>query len=425
MFFSQLDRSKIEKSEQRLAIEIQIQLNQLMAERTGDVQIIAGLDIFTDADLRKSTTPEQKNEVLDRFVKAYPIYESIAAFDLNGDPIAQSKGKPLENHRDRSYIQDALRAQEAILSQPMISKSSGIYSVYAASPIKDKATGNIIGTVRLRVPVDRLTKLAVLLEGRSNTDYYLVSSDGNIFYNSVEQAAQAHGARGTENIKALFPAINQFRARQQQGSLVTVNQVTNVDQLVSYVPPKKSAGLADLNWKLPELNWSVVVATRASVAFEAQRNQLLILLFGASSSIILVSALAIYLAERAIRPILNSAETVEKIGQGELSTRVQVQGKDEVATLGTNINRMADQIQGLLATLKQNADQIQHQNDVLANLAQNEAVIQGNARDAAFRFTEAIARTLKVERAGIWIYGSDRASLTCLGEYDFSLYQQE
>ena len=83
------------------------------------------------------------------------------------------------------------------------------------------------------------------------------------------------------------------------------------------------------------------LATEAEVAFQAQNNQLLILLLGTGGSAILMTALAIYLAGRAVRPILNAAQTVESIGQGELGTRVQVQGQDEVATLGTNINQMA------------------------------------------------------------------------------------
>ncbi|MBI4785361.1 MAG: HAMP domain-containing protein [Oscillatoriophycideae cyanobacterium NC_groundwater_1537_Pr4_S-0.65um_50_18] len=423
--FSHLDRVKTEESEQRLATEIQIQLNQLMAERASDVQIIADLDIFADFDLRKATPLEQKNDVLDRFVKSYPIYDSIAAFDLEGNPIAQSKGKLLENHRDRPYIQDALRTQEPVLSQPMNSVSSGTFSVYAAAPIKDRLTGKVTGTVRLRIPVAHLTKLSTLLEGKRGSDYYLLNSEGKVFYSSVEQfptapsdgSPQAGNSAQSKTIETIFPAISSLRRNRQIGSLVTMNQLSKVKQLVSYIPPKKATGLAELNWKAPALNWSIVLATRTSVAFEAQRNQLMILLFGAGGSVILISIAAIYLAKRAIRPILNSATAVEKIGQGELTTRVQIQGSDEVATLGLNINRMADQIQGLLATLKQNADQIQHQNHVLAQLAQGEAVIQGNASAAALSFAEAIAQTLKVEQAGIWLYNSDRTALSCLGQY--------
>lgn len=436
LIFRQIDRARTEETEQQLATEIQILLNQLMAERSSDVQIVAGLDILTDPDLRQNTTKEQKSQALDRFITTYPIYDSIAAFNLNGDPIAQSKGKPLGNHRDQPYIQEALRTQRPVLSQPMRSISSGLLSVYAAAPIQDKETGRILGVVRLQVPVENLTKLSVLLEGKNGKNYYLVDNQGNVFYNSVQrlgnqapssdvQEPKNRAAKNElQNITTIFPVISQFQASRKAGSAIAVNPLTNVKQLVSYVPPIRSTGLSDLNWKLPELNWSVVLATDTSVAFEAQRNQLLILLLGAAGSAMLVSALAVYLANRAIRPILNSADTVERIGQGDLSARVQVQGQDELATLGLNVNRMADQIQDLLATLKQNADQIQHQNHVLAQLAQNEAMIQGNAKAAAFSFTEAIAHTLNVEQVGIWLYSNDRTVLTCLGQYNYSLRQQ-
>jgi methyl-accepting chemotaxis protein len=55
--------------------------------------------------------------------------------------------------------------------------------------------------------------------------------------------------------------------------------------------------------------------------------------------------IAVFLANRATRPILDAAKAVDKIGQGELDTRVEVKGEDELAVLGANINEMASQLQ--------------------------------------------------------------------------------
>jgi methyl-accepting chemotaxis protein PixJ len=46
---------------------------------------------------------------------------------------------------------------------------------------------------------------------------------------------------------------------------------------------------------------------------------------------VLVSAIAALIANRATRPILDAAGAVDKIGQGELDTRLEVQGEDELA----------------------------------------------------------------------------------------------
>ena len=54
-------QKSVEKNEQLLAGEVQNHLNQYMWERYGDIQIMAGLSIFTDAKVRQSTTTEEKS----------------------------------------------------------------------------------------------------------------------------------------------------------------------------------------------------------------------------------------------------------------------------------------------------------------------------------------------------------------------------
>ena len=93
-----LTRQEIEKSEKRLAIEVQNHLNQYMWERFGDIQIMASFDIFTNPERRQITTNEEKVAALEQFLKAYPTYDSVAVFDIKGDPIAQTKGIALGNH---------------------------------------------------------------------------------------------------------------------------------------------------------------------------------------------------------------------------------------------------------------------------------------------------------------------------------------
>ncbi len=420
-----ISRQEIEKSEQRLATEVQSHLNQYMWERFGDIKIMSNQDIFTDPERRNKTTTEEKAQVLEQFKEAYPIYESIAIFDLKGDLIAQTKGQPLENHRDRSYIQDALRTKGPILSQPLISTSSGLFSVYSAAPIKDKFTGEIIGTIRARIPINKFSALIKALQPKLNKSYYLINASGKVFFGPQGQYVSRINSRGAEvtnskvayqekPVEEIFPEIKWLQVAQSTGSKLAVNSTTQISQFVTYIPPTSLIGL-------PDLNWSVVLASDASVVFAAQRQQLIIVLIGTGLTVIIVVALSTYLVNRAIRPLLASASAVAKIGQGELDTRIAVKGKDELATLGNNINQMADQLQKLLQDLQNKALQLKQQNDVLSDLARSEAVIQGNAKGAAKTFTEAIAHTLNLEKVGIWLYNSDRSHLICQDQYDLSL----
>lgn len=424
---SNLTRQEIEKSEKRLATEVQNHLNQYMWERFGDIQIMATLDIFTNPTLRQNTTNEEKNTALEQFLKAYPIYDNIAVFNIKGDPIAQTQGAALGNQLNSPYFQDALSSQKPILSQPLISNNSETFSIYSAAPIKDKFTGEIIGIISARVPVNKLSDLIKSLQPQLSKSYYLIDGAGKVFFSPKGQYLnQVNSQVAKPNptqisyqgkpIEEIFPDIKLLREVQSTSSILSVNSVTQTKKLITYIPPNSLPGL-------PDLNWSVVLASDAAVLFAAQRQQLLILLIGIGFTIVIVLAVSTYLVNRAIRPLVASAQAVEKIGQGELDTRIPVKGNDELATLGTNINGMADQLQDVLQAWQQKSEQLKQHNDVLSDLALNQAVIQGNAKLAAKAFTEAIAQTLNLERVGIWLYNSNGSNLTCLDQYDLSLQQ--
>jgi twitching motility protein PilJ len=95
------------------------------------------------------------------------------------------------------------------------------------------------------------------------------------------------------------------------------------------------------------------------------RNLGLTVLGGSSVAAVIVAFLAAGLVRRAISPIQAAAEAVEKIGQGELETRLEIAGEDELAVLSSNINLMAQQIQELLRKQENAAlDQLSAQSEI-------------------------------------------------------------
>jgi methyl-accepting chemotaxis protein len=87
----------------------------------------------------------------------------------------------------------------------------------------------------------------------------------------------------------------------------------------------------------------------ASTPLASQRTLVLTLLLGTGATALVVGLIAAVVMNRAMRPILAATEAVAKIGMGELDTRLDVHGRDEIAVLGKNINRMVIQLQGAVA----------------------------------------------------------------------------
>ncbi|NER24774.1 MAG: GAF domain-containing protein [Symploca sp. SIO1B1] len=86
---------------------------------------------------------------------------------------------------------------------------------------------------------------------------------------------------------------------------------------------------------------------------------LTLLLWGTGVTAVLAGIAGGVLAKRAIKPVLSSTEAVKKLGLGEFNIRLNVEGEDELAVLGSNINWMADQFQTLLEDQKASLEQLQ------------------------------------------------------------------
>lgn len=349
-----------------LVADLQNQVNSFMSDRFGDIKVIANMDIFTDPKLRQIATAEQKSAALQKFQDAHGIYNSIGVFDVQGDLIAQTEGKTLGNHLNRSYVQDALQVDGAVISQPKISTSSGIYSIYTASPIKDEVSGKTIGFVRVRMPVAILKELLKEYT-RGSSQYYLLTNEGEVFLGSAgeyviktrsDNSAVTDRSFDYEAIKpdAIFSGVENLLSNNSLTAQRATNTETKQEQFLTYAPAKQLSGL-------PALNWKAIIATDSSIVFAPQRQLRRIFILGIGVVALGVGAIAYVLANRLLRPILSAADAVNEIGQGNLDTRLEILGADEISQLSANINGMATKLSNLVelqALLAQQSETIKN-----------------------------------------------------------------
>lgn len=403
------------------AEQLSDQLQQYLQERRANVLTMADtvrdfglLEEVAPSDSEENSEAEARTDVeetivreLTDFVQNYRTYANVAVLSLQGDVIVQSEGSARElNQSEALYFQEVLETRRPVVSEPVLAaegSSDDRLAIYVAAPILDE--GALKGVVSAKIPVDFIGS-AVLLRTASSGDgtvYRLVDSSGTIIQSLPATADETELGRPITNSLADFAEVN------------TVNQVTGWieageqgDLLNAYAPMK---GFANLDW-------SIVTSTDTNIAFLPQRQLLETILIGTAITGIVSVLMGIVLAKRATKPVEQAAETVELLGQGKLHARMKVKGRDELAILGFNVNRMAEQIQALLQTLSQNAKQLGKQNDVLAKLARNDGLIQGDAQTAAEAFTEAISATLNIQRVSIWIDQPEEKQFRCLGSYD-------
>lgn len=329
-------REKVENSQFVDTVNLGDRVNGFMFERYSDIQVLAALPIFTNAEVRESLTLEQKQNVLENYLKTYGVYDSIAAIDLNGDLIAKSlTGEAKGNYASRDYFQAVVASGQPFISNPEVSQLTNEAVIHFSAPIVDETTGKMIGVMRSRMPVKELEPI-ILSTSQNSAEPHLISRSGEVI-------AAAEREQIGNQITNDFKELSSLVEARLSGNIIAVDEIDNAEQLVSYAPFPLYDGL-------PELGWSSVIATDTEVVFASQRQLLTALLLGTAGVALLVALIAAYLAQRATRPVIKAAEVVERIGQGDLEARLTLPADgDELVQLGQNINQMGRQLEAFVA----------------------------------------------------------------------------
>jgi methyl-accepting chemotaxis protein PixJ len=306
-----------------------------MRERYGDIQVISQLSFLTNSKVQALLPISEQKGILENYLKSYPVYDSIAVYRLDGSLLLDASSEPPPvNIAKRAYFQTTVSTDKPFISQPEASVVTKKVSVFIAAPIKDIATGKTIAIVRTRMQASALEEL-IKDFSVGGEQYHLIESDGKFFV-ALEKDQVGR------DLKTDFPSLAPIVEKREIGSTTSVDLLTNNEQFVGYSPLPKMEGL-------PDLKWEAVIATDTAIALKPLQQLLLILVAATGAVGILAAVFAVLIAQRATRPLIEATAAVVELGKGNLGTRLEVQGQDEMAQLGGNINLMAGQLQEFIA----------------------------------------------------------------------------
>lgn len=305
-----------------------------MRERYADIQVLAQLTFLTNPKVQALLpVPEQKS-ILESYLKAYLVYDSIAVAAVDGRVLLDVGEASLPNISQRAYFQTVLSTDKPFISQPEVSLVTKKVSIFVAAPVKDANTGKTIAVVRARLKTDALDEV-IKDVGGGNSKYYLTESDGSFFLATDKDKIG-------RNLKSDFPLLAPIIAKRESSSTTVVDSQTSQEQFAGYAPLPRVEGL-------PDLKWEAVLAIDSNIALISLQQLLLILLIATTGVGAAATLLAIFIAKRATQPVIDASAAVVELGKGNLETRLAIQGQDELAQLGGNINLMAGQLQEFIA----------------------------------------------------------------------------
>ncbi len=389
----------VTRQQQARVISLANDLNRFISEGYRDIQTLSRLGILNNPQLRTITSTKQKQAVLDQYIKYNAGYDSIVVTDIAGNVILQSAGEVISNYSEIDYFQEVLKTNRPVITPPRKSSLTGEYSIFFAAPVVDTKTGETLGIVRSRIPLKYFNnilqteakQLAQSIKDFGSEEYLAVNDIGKVVVAPTSRIEYIG-----KNAEIVFPkAAAQLQAADSVGTVVDVDQQEQKEYLVSYVPIRQLQGLA-------ESNWSAMITQPTAEVFAARRGLLLTFASGTGMAGLLVSAIAAFLVNRALRPLIGASAAVRKLGQGRLDTRIPVNGKDELAVLGSNINQMAGQLQTLIREQENLAERAQLFTDVTLRIRRSL-----NLEDILKTSVKEIRKILQTDRVVIYSFNSD------------------
>jgi methyl-accepting chemotaxis protein len=316
-----LEKTEIENQQFSIG-NLSSELSRFLSLRLKDTIILANQPLFNSKLFAENSNAERQ-KFLSQYLRLHEYYDSAVLFDLNGNSIVQdvvqNSQNKIVNYKSRPYFQEVLKTQQPVITNPKISKSTGAFVIDIATPVKSFETGQMIGVMRLRLPVK---SLANILEkyGNNNNEWHLIDLTTGKFMLSQEEK---HILR---DVKTDFPGLGQLEKSRKVRSVFTKDKTHDNFQLLSYVT-------LDNQGELPDLDVGVAIS-RDLQLIQAKNNEVLIIIvIGSIVAGILTVTLSILLTDRASRFIRQLAENILAFSDEIVTTLEQ---QEESVNLQTN-----------------------------------------------------------------------------------------
>ncbi|WP_375489721.1 HAMP domain-containing protein [uncultured Jatrophihabitans sp.] len=126
------------------------------------------------------------------------------------------------------------------------------------------------------------------------------------------------------------------------------------------LPPGPFTGSTGTTTGVPRSNYLVTVYA-SDDALHSGEDGWFLLLAGASVGLLLLGVLAgELLTRRIVRPLVDTADTAQRLAAGDVTARAPTAGPTEVADVGRALNRLADRIDQLIAEERETVADLSH-----------------------------------------------------------------
>jgi methyl-accepting chemotaxis protein len=326
-----------------------------------------------------STNPD---EVVPELARVYPFYDKTFAnisFANKGGTRWNYKGEE-GSIADREYFIKTMESGLPMVSDPLVSNTTGALSVIVVAPIKDQRNAN----VGVSYATLALTELQEVVEGVSvgSTGFgFILDQYGTVLAHGKEVDLLGQNVEAEEAIKE-HPLTKLWEMKKGQqsieGELLSL-AMYGKEQAVMMVP---ISVVGSDPWYLG------VTVEKAEI--EKNIHALGVTFVILSLIAIVVTSIIVSLfSSRLIAPILKVNQMVQKIASGDLrKSNVIIKNKDELGQLYEGIMVMTDNLQDFIKQIVDTATHVASASEQLTATSQQSAI----AADEVAKTIEEIAK---------------------------------
>lgn len=305
--------------------------------------------------------------------------ESYAVLNVDGINMIDTSNDDMG--RDESgeiYFKEVVNSTLSYRS-PVIFSEKSEPSIYFSSPVID-LSGRYLGVLRARYKANILNEIITSSRGLAGRGSFAVLLDENYL-------RLVHGRRAdlryTPTRKISEQEFQSLKNSNLIPGNVTMSYVESDDWLdsianASFNEPNIEANFYGLGTslfsaavvKMETAPWSIIFAQAQEVFLEPVSKQTGNALMLASIVAVVVVFVVLGATQLLLGPIRRLTDTVQDIGEGNMSITANVETDDEIGGLARAFNEMTQNINVLIDDLEKEADEHRHTADSLRKLSQ-------------------------------------------------------
>ena len=204
--------------------------------------------------------------------------------------------------------------------------------IFVVRQLKNISRGKVVGSFIAEVNISSLVEQIQSLDLFKGTSVFLLNNEGNILCGT-------EGATLSEDVKNVIASGEESGTKEINGSLITYSTSSNGWKVVSEIPVKTlTASIDAVNF----INWILIVI-----------------------SILVAVGAGFIISSDIIKFVTKMRLTMKKAEIGDLNSKVEVHGDNELSELGTSFNNMMENIKGLVQETQLTIDNILEASNIL------------------------------------------------------------